>query len=1227
MAQRTGQGASTLSQAAAGERLPTLPAVLAYAGACGGDPQEWEERWRQAAAEAAAEPRTEDENVEPPYRGLARFEPGDADLFFGRDELTDRLVELTRARRFTAVFGPSGSGKSSLLRAGLIPRLRNPDQATPQPAALRVVTPGEHPLRTHEQRLTPKDGDGDTWLIVDQFEELYTLCHDPAERDQFIDRLLAATDPGSRLRVVIAVRADFLGRCAEHLALTAALQDGTVLVGPMSRDELRQAIVKPAQAARLIVERGLTTRILNEVEGEAGALPLMSHVLRETWRRRRGRVLAEEAYEAAGCVHGAIAQTAEDIYAGLSAEHAQLARLVLLRLITPGEGSQDTRRPVDRSELDFAPGPTSAVHTPVDAADVSLVLDRLARARLITLDQDTVDLSHEALIIAWPRLSGWIDEKREQLRVHRRLTEAARTWDELGRDPGALYRGTRLDAAEEQLSGASLTPLERAFLNASSAVRQGERRRRRGLVGTLTVLVVLALVAAAVAWQQNRTSDRRRVESEARRTAAVADSMRFSDPVTAMRLSVAAWRLADTTETRSALIGAMAQREQDVFPVPGADAGFDGSSNETRRLTADGRSVVSVTANRLRIWDLHTRRLTLSAPGPGKLMADGTTPVVGPDGRTLALPTLEDGIKLWDVRSARVTRTLANVEAMDPDVVLGERPLAAVDVIDGDIHVLDLRSGRRLPPIPLPKDSESEMDVSPDGRWLAWCGTTHVEIWDLAHHRKTDAPWAAKVRTGGCADHSLAFTPDSRSLWVVTAHGIRGLDLRARRSTPFLKADGLTRVRLGSDGRFLVATGPGRLLVWRVAYPDMPVLRQRLTVEDWSDVALDSAAGAARYLNAVGTVVRSLALGRVTTNRWAKQTAYQAELSGDGKVLARVVEADKRQRIPVVDTRNGRVVFEPAADPCTREGAEPEDACTDLVALSADGRYLARSQRRMGHGKETPDGTRITVWDVRTGRVRATVDIPPDHDGSFAVNGLTLTPHARTLLVYRSAFRATVEVWDLRQNKRVKTVRSSRSAGAADVWADIRVSLRPDGDGLVTQDGFVGDLSRGRMEPRVLGDEQISVAVFSPDSTRLAVGDTTGRVTLWDGASRTRLGVLDGSLSDAGKDTTGQVSALAFSHDGRTLAVAGAAGSVQLWDVASQRLLGSALPTPGDPVLALSFGADDGTLYASGTNVPVQKYDLTSAHLAAQVCKRSGSGLSKRDWKTYLPNIPYRHTC
>jgi WD40 repeat protein len=373
--------------------------------------------------------------------------------------------------------------------------------------------------------------------------------------------------------------------------------------------------------------------------------------------------------------------------------------------------------------------------------------------------------------------------------------------------------------------------------------------------------------------------------------------------------------------------------------------------------------------------------------------------------------------------------------------------------------------------------------------------------------------------------------------------------------------------------------------------------------------------------------VRSLALGRATTKLWAEQMADRAELSGDGRVLAHSLGADDRQRLQVVDTRDGRVVFEPAEVTCPGEEAGDEGPCAGLMALSGDGRYLARSRRLDSHRKGIPDQTRITVWDVRTGRVRAAVGIPPDRDGSLAVNGLALDAHARTLLVYRSAFQSTVEVWDVRREKRLKTVRSSRSAGSYDAWAHVRLALHPDGGSLVTQDGLVADLRKGHMEPRVLGDELITVAEFSPDGTWLAVGDAMGRVTLWDGASRTRLGVLDGSSSDAGTEITGGVSALAFSHDGRTLAVAGQTGLVRLWDVASQRLLGSALPTPGDQVLALAFGPDDGTLYASGANVPVQKYDITPAHLVTQVCERAGSGLSRADWKTYLPDLPYRRTC
>jgi len=309
--------------------------VLAYVAACGGDPEEWERRWQRAAQEEAAQPPGDDGAVAP-YRGLARYEPGDRDRFFGRERLVGELAELAQEHRFAGVVGTSGSGKSSLLRAGLIPALQEKTSPVARPAAIRILTPGEHPATAHAHALIPVEGDADTWVVVDQFEEVFALCQDPVQRTTFIDLLLTALRPGSRLRVVIAVRADFYGHCADHRALADALREANLLVGPMNADELREAIVKPAAAAGLVLERALTAKIISDVADQPGALPLMSHALLETWRRRRGRTLTLtltlKGYDAVGGIHGAIAHTAEDLYTRLSPEQAGLASRLLLRL-------------------------------------------------------------------------------------------------------------------------------------------------------------------------------------------------------------------------------------------------------------------------------------------------------------------------------------------------------------------------------------------------------------------------------------------------------------------------------------------------------------------------------------------------------------------------------------------------------------------------------------------------------------------------------------------------------------------------------------------------------------------------------------------------------------------------------------------------------------------------------------------------------------------------------
>ncbi|MFB9209329.1 helix-turn-helix domain-containing protein, partial [Nonomuraea spiralis] len=377
MAARVPCSAATLAQAAAGDRFPTLPVTLAYVQACGGDIEQWRTRWEEALAAVREATAVGGDVSQAPYRGLARFEAADQAYFFGRTALVERVAELVDAYRLVVVVGPSGCGKSSLLRAGLVPKLR--------PRVVRVVTPGAHP------RAVLPEAAADEVIVVDQFEETFTLCQDPDERQAFIDALVN----GQAGRVVLAVRADFFDRCARHPALMEAVRDSTVPVGPMSRSDLREAITKPAAAAGLIVQRELTATVIEEVAGEPGGLPLMSHALLETWRRHHGKALTLADYEATGGIHGAVAHTAETLYTDLPPTHRQRLRELLLRLVTPGEaGTQDTRRPVRRAELLTA--------DPLDPGPV--LLERLAAARLITLDDDTADLAHEALLTAWPRL-------------------------------------------------------------------------------------------------------------------------------------------------------------------------------------------------------------------------------------------------------------------------------------------------------------------------------------------------------------------------------------------------------------------------------------------------------------------------------------------------------------------------------------------------------------------------------------------------------------------------------------------------------------------------------------------------------------------------------------------------------------------------------------------------------------------------------------------------------
>jgi WD40 repeat protein/DNA-binding CsgD family transcriptional regulator len=508
-----------------------------------------------------------------PFKGLAPFESADARFFFGRERLVADLVARIVGTTCVAVVGPSGSGKSSAVRAGLLPALASGVLPGSETWSQVLLRPGSTPMAVLRRAM--HDGaarlaipvaddatiaelqDGLTTttrlvVTVDQFEEVFTLCRVEAERAAFIEALVALAEDGQAHTVVVLVlRADFYGRCASYPGLARLLGEGTVLVGPPMADEIERAIDAPARAAGLRVEPHLTTDLVRDVTGEPGALPLLSTTLLDLWSRRDGRVLRAATYRQIGGVSGAVARLAEAAYGRLDADQQAVARGVLLRLAAVGEGNVVVRRPVPLADFD-------ADHDP----DVGHVLTVLADARLITVDDGSVEVAHEALLRDWPRFSDWLESDREGRRLHEHLAHAAREWLDAHEDSGELLRGARLAATMEWAGGhdVELNALERRFLAASRSAAEREivrerrtnRRLRWLLTGTVGLLVValvtgsFALVqldraetsAARAASEAQRANDQaRRASEEAMRAEAEATLAR-SRELTAASISV-----------------------------------------------------------------------------------------------------------------------------------------------------------------------------------------------------------------------------------------------------------------------------------------------------------------------------------------------------------------------------------------------------------------------------------------------------------------------------------------------------------------------------------------------------------------------------------------------------------------------------------------------------------------------------------------------------------------
>lgn len=477
---------------------------------------------------------------DPPFLGLQYFDEKDAPRFFGREELTARIISRLHRTRFLAVIGASGSGKSSLVRAGVIPALRKgerlADGSLPPAGSggwlYRVITPTAHPMESLAAALAPlhsplevlrdlqqalakdpaslslairqllaQDGQKRLFLVMDQFEEIFTQCRSPEERQALVDALLAVTDPQDEqpVAVLITLRADFYAQVARFDRLREAVSQHQEFIGAMTRAELLRAIVQPLALDQWKIQEGLVEVMLDDVGYEPGALPLLSHAMLETWKRRRGRTLTLSGYTESGGVRGAIAFTAESVFKQrLSPEQQPIARMIFIRLAELNEDSQDTRRRAEFSEL---------ITRSTDENTIEAVLRILTDARLVTLDTlepgsvKIVEVAHEALIREWPTLREWLSQDRQGLILHRQLTQDTQEWHKLAQDAGILYRGARLEAALAWAKDnpAELSLQEQEFLDASQRIAAEEEDQKRRLARStrnqrISFLVIGSLV-------------------------------------------------------------------------------------------------------------------------------------------------------------------------------------------------------------------------------------------------------------------------------------------------------------------------------------------------------------------------------------------------------------------------------------------------------------------------------------------------------------------------------------------------------------------------------------------------------------------------------------------------------------------------------------------------------------------------------------------------------------
>ncbi|MBX3080515.1 MAG: protein kinase [Anaerolineae bacterium] len=1192
------------------------------------DMREFIEDFRRSAAEAQIGimlPDIDLSAISNPYKGLRPFEEADALDFFGRDALTsmllDRLTDDSWAARFLAVVGPSGSGKSSVVKAGLVPALREGALEGSDQWFIAEMVPGAHPLRNLEAAILsvaqrpPTDLHtrlrldsqalvyavsrsiaGELLLVIDQFEETFLVCEDEEERQQFLNLVQrAVTTPDSRVRAVVTLRADYYDRPLLHKGFGGLIQTRTQVVLPMSAKEVEQAITGPANRVGLLIEPDLIASMIADISAEPGALPLLQYALTELFEQRDGFRLTALAYGQMGGVIGVLAKRAEEVYKSLDSTLQSLTRQIFLRLVSVNEGQPDTRRRVRRSELlSLLRGDSN---TPIDA-----VLDAFGKYRLLTFDIDSatrepmVEIAHEALLHTWDTLQGWLETNRAAIRTQRLLANAAQEWVVNHRKRDFLLQGGRLVQFREwaQTTEIVLTPGEQEYLalsiteqerqDAVDAERKKreallERRSRRGvrflLVGMLAAALIMLLLAGSA-------SSERQIAQDARATSDYSVTLAVAAQATADR------RAQESNSIANAANALLLENSDPLLALPLAIA-----ANRVEAPPAFAERALSEIAYAPR---------TIS-----HLLEGHQRPIYGsafsPDGKTLLTAAYDKTLILWDVTTGKPIRTLTGHQdgvtcvAFFPD---GKRAISGS--YDKTLIIWDVATGKPIKTLTGHAEGVVSVAVSADGKRVMSGGQDSLIIeWDVEQGNEKRA---FSAQAG--AINAIAINPANDRAVTAADDGTLAVWDMNKGDVEFIlegHTNVVNTVKISPDGKYtLSGSNDSTLILW-----DMATGNQVRTLRGHTDLvnAVAFAPDGKRALSgsfdqtviewdlATGTPLRKLVGHTGAVYTVAISHDGQLAFSGGTDITGLLWSLPRDHQGAFVRAFSGHGQWVNAVD-LSGDGKTLISGASDGSVIMWDtstGNILHKHEMKQtifgaafspvpdanGHWLAATGGddTVITLWDATTGEALRTFK---GHSGP--VNSLAFSPDGKLLI--STSDDTTLMLWDVLTGKDVRTFKKHTDAVNSAVFLpDGKLAISASTDTSL----LLWNIETGRAIRTFSGHTgPVWKVVVSADGRYALSASTDGTLIYWELSSGKAIRTLVGHNSI--------VWSAALSPDGQWAASGSDDKSIIIWDIAS----GQAIRTYQIDHVALSlrFGQANTVLYSGLDDDTVTEWRIDS---------------------------------